>query len=156
MAGDAHLAQPASDQTEATSNHSPPREALDLAAKIFDLARNGSTSELLSYLSAGIPLNLRNHKGDSLLMLAAYHGHAETVRALLDQGADPDLLNDRGQSPIAGAVFKGNDAVIKVLIEGVRGRKADLYAGQPNAVDSSIMFKRQDYLDLFGVSNGQS
>jgi hypothetical protein len=47
-------------------------------------------------------------------MLAAYHGHAELVKLLLDHGADPNRLNDRGQSPLAGAVFKMEDAVIEV------------------------------------------
>lgn len=54
-----------------------------------------------------MPANLTNDRGDSLLMLAAYHGHAEAVTALVGRGADPDRANDRGQTPLAGAVFKG-------------------------------------------------
>lgn len=48
-------------------------------------------------------------------MLAAYHGHAGLVKLLMQHGADPNRLNDRGQSPLAGAVFKKEDAVIEVL-----------------------------------------
>jgi ankyrin repeat protein len=47
-------------------------------------------------------------------MLAAYHGHAPLVRLLIQHGADPNSLNDRGQSPLAGAVFKGEADVIEV------------------------------------------
>ena len=47
-------------------------------------------------------------------MLAAYHGHADLVKLLLRHGADPNRLNDRGQSPLAGAVFKMEDAVVEV------------------------------------------
>lgn len=47
-------------------------------------------------------------------MLAAYYGHADTVKLLIQHGADPNRLNDKRQSPIAGAVFKGLDAVIEV------------------------------------------
>jgi len=47
-------------------------------------------------------------------MLAAYHGHAPLVRLLVEHGGDPNRLNDRGQSPLAGAVFKMEDAVIEV------------------------------------------
>ena len=47
-------------------------------------------------------------------MLAAYHGHAELVKLLIEHGADPNRLNDRGQSPLSGAVFKKEDAVIEV------------------------------------------
>ncbi len=48
-------------------------------------------------------------------MLAAYHGHADAVRALLERGAEADRVNDRGQTPLAGAVFKGEPEVIRVL-----------------------------------------
>ena len=47
-------------------------------------------------------------------MLAAYHGHAPLVKLLLQHGADPNSLNDGGQSPLAGAVFKGEPDVIEV------------------------------------------
>lgn len=47
-------------------------------------------------------------------MLAAYHGHADLVKLLLEHGADANRLNDRGQSPLAGAVFKKEDNVIDV------------------------------------------
>lgn len=47
-------------------------------------------------------------------MLAAYHGHAPLVKLLLQHGADPNSLNDRGQSPLAGAVFKNENEVVEV------------------------------------------
>ena len=66
-------------------------------------------------LRMGLPPNLRNEKGDSLLMLASYHGHADAVRVLMEHGADPELANDRGQTPLAGAAFKGDMATIQCL-----------------------------------------
>ena len=114
----------------------------------IDFARAGDTPALSQYLSAGIPANLTNHKGDTLLMLAAYHGNVETVRVLIEKGADVDAINDRGQSPIAGAVFKGYDEVVRLLVnEG----KADIRAGQPNAVEAALMFKREECLRILGV-----
>jgi ankyrin repeat protein len=47
-------------------------------------------------------------------MLAAYHGHAPLVKLLIQHGADPNTLNDRGQSPLAGAVFKNEPEVVEV------------------------------------------
>lgn len=85
----------------------PDPEVVELATKIFDLARRGRTEELVAYVDAGVPANLTNDRGDSLVMLAAYHGHAGAVRALLARGAEADRINDRGQTPLAGAVFKG-------------------------------------------------
>lgn len=52
-------------------------------------------------------------------MLAAYHGHAELVKFLIQHGADPNRLNDRRQSPLAGAVFKKEEQVIEVSQHGV-------------------------------------
>lgn len=141
--------QPPTTTAAATPASTLPPEAISLATKLFDFAREGKTSELHQYISAGIPKNLTNHKGDTLLMLAAYHGHLETVRMLLEVGADANVLNERGQSPIAGAVFKGYDDIVKAMVEG----GADVRAGQPNAVDSARMFKREECLRIFGVED---
>jgi len=52
-------------------------------------------------------------------MLAAYHGHAPLVKLLIQHGADPNSLNDRGQSPLAGAIFKGETDVVEVSLFSV-------------------------------------
>jgi hypothetical protein len=54
-------------------------KAVEFAHRMFDLARDGSTQELAGYLDSGVPADLTNAKGDTLLILAAYHGHPETV-----------------------------------------------------------------------------
>ncbi|NWF30622.1 ankyrin repeat domain-containing protein [Streptomyces sp. PKU-EA00015] len=123
----------------------PDSEVIELATKVFDLARRGETETLAAYLDAGVPADLTNDKGDTLVMLAAYHGHAATVEALLARGAEPDRANDRGQTPLAGAVFKGEDAVIRALLSG----GADPQAGTPSAVDTARMFGKTDLLELF-------
>ncbi|MEU1272725.1 ankyrin repeat domain-containing protein [Streptomyces sp. NPDC005799] len=125
----------------------PDPTVVELATKIFDLARQGRTDALVAYVDAGVPASLTNDRGDSLVMLAAYHGHAEAVRALLDRGAPADEVNDRGQTPLAGAVFKGETDVIKVLLAG----GADPSLGTPSAVDTARMFGKTDLLELFGA-----
>ncbi|SDJ86320.1 ankyrin repeat domain-containing protein [Streptomyces indicus] len=125
----------------------PDPEVVELATKIFDLARQGETETLAAYVDAGVPVNLTNDRGDSLVMLAAYHGHAAAVRVLLERGADADRANDRGQTPLAGAVFKGETEVIEALLAG----GADPAAGTPSAVDTARMFGKNDLLELFGA-----
>ena len=120
---------------------------VELATKLFGLARGGQTEALAAYIDAGVPANLSNESGDTLLMLAAYHGHAATVAALLQRGADPNRVNDRGQTPIAGAVFKGEPEVVRALLAG----GADPAAGYPSAVDSARMFGKQEMLEWFGA-----
>lgn len=125
--------------------HDP--EVLQLAAQVFDLARQGDTAKLAAYVDAGVPANLTNDGGDTLLMLAAYHGHADTVGALLQRGAEADRANDRGQTPLAGAVFKGEREVINVLVEA----GADPAAGAPSAIDTARLFGKDELLTLFGT-----
>ncbi|MEV1055477.1 ankyrin repeat domain-containing protein [Streptomyces sp. NPDC049887] len=128
-------------------SEAPDPEVVELASRIFDLARRGDAEALAAYVDAGVPANLANDKGDSLVMLAAYHGHAGSVTALLARGADADRANDRGQTPLAGAVFKGEDEVIRALLDG----GADPEAGTPSAVDTARMFGKTDLLELFGA-----
>ncbi|MFD3664947.1 ankyrin repeat domain-containing protein [Streptomyces sp. NPDC058659] len=128
-------------------SETPDPEVIELASKVFDLARTGDVAALAAYVDAGVPANLTNDKGDSLVMLAAYHGHAAAVSALLERGADADRANDRGQTPLAGAVFKGEDAVIRALLAG----GANPESGTPSAVDTARMFGKADLLELFGA-----
>ena len=102
----------------------------------------GDTLRLEEYVARGVPVDLTDASGNTLLMLAAYHGHADTVAALLRKGADVDRLNDSGQSPLAGAIFKGEDAVAAALIDA----GADLDAGRPTARATAQMFGRTDLL----------
>ncbi|GAA2265491.1 ankyrin repeat domain-containing protein [Streptomyces amakusaensis] len=128
-------------------SETPDPEVIELATKVFDLARQGETEALVAYVDAGVPADLTNDRGDTLVMLAAYHGHAAAVEALLARGADPDRHNDRGQTPLAGAVFKGEDAVVRALLAG----GADPQAGTPSAADTARMFGKTELLELFGV-----
>jgi uncharacterized protein len=126
----------------------PGDEVVELAQRLFEMARAGDAAALAAYLDAGAPADLSNAAGDTLVMPAAYHGHAETVRVLADRGADVNRVNDRGQTPLAGAVFKGEDDVVRLLV----GAGADPAAGAPNAVDTARMFERGAYLVMFGGS----
>ena len=121
----------------------PEPELVELAHQMFDLAREGETEWLAAYVETGVPVDLTDASGNTLLMLAAYHGHAATVAALTARGADADRVNDRGQSPLAGAVFKGEDDVVRVLLDA----GADPDAGTPTARETAAMFGRPD---LFG------
>ena len=120
------------------------QEIAEFASKLFDLARHGDTT-LIEYINQGVSVDMVNQDGQSFIMLAAYNGHPELVKALAKAGADVNLLNDRNQSPLAGAIFKKEDAVIDALLEA----GANPQAGTPNAVDTATMFGREDLLGRF-------
>jgi ankyrin repeat protein len=132
-----------SDAPPPPSTHEPDEsQVIEFAYRCLDLAREGDTDQLGVYLDGGLPPNLADPDGNSLLMLAAYHGRPDTVRLLLAKGADPDRLNARGQSIIAGALFKGEDEVVQALIEG----GADLDAGTPSAREAAQLFGKAHLL----------
>ncbi len=117
---------------------------LDFAHRMFELAREGETEHLSAYVDNGLPVNLTNDKGDTLLILAAYHDHPETVAALLQRGADAGRLNDRGQSALAAAVFRSSErGVLALLAAG-----ADPTAGQPSAREMARFFELPEMEEL--------
>lgn len=112
-------------------------ETLAFLHRMLDLARDGGTQELARHLEAGVPPNLTNAQGDSLLILAAYHGHAETVRVLLANGADTARINDRGQTALAAAAFRQQEAIVDDLLAA----GADPLLGSPSAVEVARFFE---------------
>ncbi len=100
----------------ATANELNRYEELQLIA--LDYARHGMTEDLRLMLNAGMPVNLSDHKGNTLIMLASYNGNADTTQLLVDYEAQVDKKNDRGQTPLAGVCFKGYLEIVKILVEG--------------------------------------
>ncbi|MEU5567275.1 ankyrin repeat domain-containing protein [Micromonospora musae] len=119
-------------------------ETLAFAHRMFDLARAGATDELAGELDAGLPANLTNDKGDTLLILAAYHAHPRTVTALLDRGADHARTNDRGQTALAAAVFRRDAETVRALLAA----GADPEHGTPSAVETARFFELPEMLTL--------
>ncbi|HEY6577140.1 MAG TPA: ankyrin repeat domain-containing protein [Mycobacterium sp.] len=115
-------------------------EVLDLASRLFDWARSGDAATLAAYIDAGVPVNLTNTNGDTLVMLAAYYGHESAVAALVERGADVDRHNNRGQTPLAGAVFKNDTTIIELLLSA----DADPLAGSPSALETARFFEREE------------
>ncbi|HEY5248742.1 MAG TPA: ankyrin repeat domain-containing protein [Dermatophilaceae bacterium] len=120
----------------------PDSQLVTIAHACFDHARAGDTESLQAYVEHGVSANLTDATGNTLLMLAAYQGHAKTVSALVDLGADPDRTNDRGQSPLAGAIFKGEDDVVAALLAAA----ADPDVGTPSARATAELFDRGELL----------
>ncbi|MEU2704456.1 ankyrin repeat domain-containing protein [Micromonospora aurantiaca (nom. illeg.)] len=121
-------------------------ETIAFAHRMFDLARAGATEELAANVDAGLPVNLTNAKGDTLLILAAYHAHPDTVAALLARGADPARVNDRGQTALAAAVIRRQEAAVRALLDA----GADPDHGGPSAVETARFFELPDMLALLG------
>jgi uncharacterized protein len=103
---------------------------------VFELARQGGSAQLAEMLDAGVPINLVNARGDSLLIVAAYQQHGDTVAELLRRGADTDIVNGAGQTAIACAVFRNNEPILRALL----GAGADAALGRPTGLQIADQF----------------
>lgn len=110
----------------------------------FDLAREGQADRLAEHVDAGLPVNLTNSVGDTLLILAAYHGHPDTVRALLERGADHSRVNDRGQDALGAAVFRQSAQSVRALLDA----GADPDHGPRSAREVAAYFDLKDMATL--------
>lgn len=83
---------------------------LGVAAQANDLA------ELTRLLDAGAPIDERDHRGYSPLMLAVYAGHTDAAELLLARRADPNSRDHAGNTILMGAAFKGHVQLFRRLL----------------------------------------
>ena len=126
------------------STASGEEESVALAHWLFNHARAGEAQRLGAYVDAGAPVDLTDAAGNTLLLLAAHHGHAPAVQALLDRGATVDAVNDQGQTPLVGAVFQGYIDVVGILLAA----GADPELGSPSARTAARLYQRPDLAEL--------
>jgi ankyrin repeat protein len=119
-------------------------DELAFVQSAFDHARGGDLPALVEVLDAGVPVNLTNSAGDSLLILAAYHVHRDVVRELIGRGADHGRVNDKGQTALAAAVFRQDTEIVTELLDA--GADPDL--GPKSAVAIATFFDLPEMLAL--------
>jgi uncharacterized protein len=82
------------------------------------LIKRGDEPALRTALDQGLDANLANHKGWSLLMLAAVEGSVPLGQLLIDKGANLVALNSKGDTPLSIATQKGHTAFADLLRAG--------------------------------------
>ncbi|SDG92685.1 Ankyrin repeat-containing protein [Paraburkholderia phenazinium] len=107
-----------------------PQQALQLLTQAIQAGNEEAVHRFL-----GMGLNVkgsRSQEGVTLLHLAAYHGNANIVRALLDHGADPAVRDNQGLAPIDVAWdCRHMDAVAALDKVGPRARQETESATPP-------------------------
>lgn len=79
-------------------------------------ARLGDTRQLVGLLERGIDTNTVDTQGNTLLILAAREGNADTVEALLKHRPALAQRNLAGDSALMLAVLRGHDKVVELLL----------------------------------------
>ncbi len=138
----------------AKPNKSPmDEETYEMIQQLFQLVRSSDAKRLQGLFDKGFDApNIRDGKGNTLLMLASYNGQIEMTRVLLQNGGDPQIANDMGQIPLAGAAFKGNLEMAKLLIENGADVNAQMADGKTSLMFAA-MFDRVEIIDLL-LENG--
>ena len=100
-----------------------PEEGLWYAARIGDL------SAMKRYIAEGEDVNAPDdYLNVSPLVWSAVYGQTEAARLLLENGADVNIKDDNGSTPLHGAVTFGRTEVAKLLVENgadLRARNND-------------------------------
>ncbi len=128
-------------------------ETYEMIQELFQLVRSSDAERLQGLFDKGFDApNIRDGKGNTLLMLASYNGQLEMTKVLLKNGGDPQIANDMGQIPLAGAAFKGNLEMAKILIENGADVNAQMSDGKTPLMFAA-MFDRIEIIDLL-IENG--
>jgi uncharacterized protein len=103
--------------------------------ELLQVAAKGDTARVRELLALGINVNVRGTDRNTPIMEAAYAGHLDTVKVLLDHGADLSAKKNDGAMPaslvrskevadlfknvvdLVDASFKGDLAKVKALID---------------------------------------
>ena len=118
--------------------------------------RGGSIERVQALISAGADVNIRNHKGQSALHVAAKAGFGDIVQLLADTGADVNGLDARGESALAYAIrstVKDKDRLIDVVSRLTEaGANPDLASGAGISARRAASRKRDSgvWLDALG------
>ena len=94
-----------------------PGERLQRAAAQCNIA------EVRALIDDGAPLNHQNERGESSVFAAAEHAvdgytqHARVITILAEAGADVNLADRRGSTPLMRAAWYGHASVLQALVD---------------------------------------
>ncbi|XP_015268404.1 PREDICTED: ankyrin-1-like [Gekko japonicus] len=90
---------------------------------IFDSVAKGNLSELEKTLKDS-DINAVNSSNETLLHIAAAHGHIKIIDYLISKGAKLDAKDKEGRTPLHRAAEKGHNEAVKMLLQA----GADIYS----------------------------
>ena len=108
----------------------------------------GLAAGVTKLLARGNEVDCRDSMGATPLMYATTGGHAEVVRELLRQGANPNLLCNRGRSTLHRAIVAGDIQVARILFEepGIDLQTPDPSQGDKTPLMLAVSLRRSEIL----------
>lgn len=89
------------------------------ADALYLAAGSGDSQQVAALLDSGVSVNARSSDGSYALNNAAVENHIGILSLLLDRGADPNVQNSQGDTPLICATkyAGGREETVKILIE---------------------------------------
>ena len=84
---------------------------------ILDAVQSGDIATVKKFLDEGVPVDLTDEEGWSLLHHAAALGQVKVINLLREKGCHVDLIDNEGRTPLHYAATNGDIETIRLLIE---------------------------------------
>jgi ankyrin repeat protein len=136
------------------SEHPLPTELQSSVDAFIDAAATGElTREAIhAALQHGVPINARTLVGDwpTALHVAVAHAHEDVVLALLEAGANANVVNYQGSTPLLRGAFGSSAAILRALI--AQGGNVNVVAhGGVSPIAAVLMSESGDARDRLHV-----
>lgn len=114
----------------------------------FDQIRRGDLQAVERMLEQNPQwVHMKDERGSTPLILAAYYNQGDIVETLLKHGAEVDAKDGSGSTALMGACFKGYEEVARKLIRaGADINTRNVMGG--NCLIFAITFKREKIAEL--------
>lgn len=122
---------------------------------LYQAAGEGKSAEVVALLKSGVDVDGRTRSGSYALNAAAVENEIDVIRILLDHGANPNVQNSQGDTPLICATkYAGGKAgTVELFVNagadlGIRDNKGN------TALDYAKANRQQEAISLLEKSNG--
>ncbi len=113
----------------------------------YAAARTGDDEVVNEFLNAGLPIDVKNNKGYTALMIATYNGKTSIVNTLIKRGANVCAKDHRGNTALMAAIFRAEFKIANTLMKSDCDTNQQNNAGQ-TAVMYATLFGRDELKNL--------
>ncbi|GFP87893.1 putative serine/threonine-protein kinase/receptor r831 [Phtheirospermum japonicum] len=131
-------------------------EAMDSGVRLMYLSNEGDLEGIQELLDSGTSVNFRDIDGRTALHVAACQGLTDVVGLLLRRGAQVDVNDRWGSTPLADAIYYKNNDVIKLLeAHGAKPPMAPMHVENAREVpEYEIDPKELDFTNSVEITKG--
>ena len=126
--------------TECGSKNSAFNENPQCDNDVFEAARCGDTDAVKAYLDLGIPIDLTDEEGRTILHCAAGEGQIKVVELLVKRGCRIDLVDSNGWTPLDYAGMCGRKKTVQLFKQFEEGHKKQDITGTKDSEDEIGLF----------------